>query len=175
MIKKRTARLVVWLVPIVLICWAGYQLIDLYASRSAHQDASRMLFEASSFQIELLSRFMSEASSARTSEQLDALRNAAYSASFVHDRFTRAFPPGHIAELASLNELLQAMLHLQIGGDRPLKAEEQAVLKELEPVLAELSTVYSTLMSEDGTIQRYERRMLEELDRQVISLLKPLK
>ena len=134
-----------------------------------------MLFEASSFQIELLSRFMSEASSARTSEELDALRNAAYSASFVHDRLMRAFPPGQIAELASLDELLQAMLHLQIGGDRPLKAEEQVVLQELEPVLAELSTVYSTLLSEDGAIQRYERGMLEELDRQVIKLLKPLK
>ena len=36
MIKNEQHVLVVWLVPIVLICWAGYQLIDLYASRSAH-------------------------------------------------------------------------------------------------------------------------------------------
>ncbi len=92
--RKSAGRTVLWLIPLVMIIWGVYQVADLYASKAAHQDATRMLFEASSFQIELMSRFLSEAKGIKSSSELSSLTNAVYSASYVHERFARVFPMG---------------------------------------------------------------------------------
>jgi len=162
--KRRIGRMVVWLIPILMIMWGSYQLIDLYQGKTSRANASRMLYEASQFQIELMSRFMSEAQNARTSAELNAVKNAVYSASFVHDRLVRAYPAGQIDGLESLAELLQYILHLQIGGDRPLKEEERETLHELEPVVTKLAEAYGGLMTERAELNRYERSLLKQLD-----------
>lgn len=170
--RRRVGRILIWFIPVLMLIWGTHQLLDLYASRNAHQNASRMLFEASNFQIELMSRFLSEAASAKVSSQLDALKNAVYSASYVHDRFARVFPSGQVDQLESLDGVLQFVLHLQIGGDRPLKEEEQALLKELDPLMAQLAEAYAGLMTENGKLNRFERGLIKDLDEQLLNVLK---
>lgn len=170
--RKRAGRIFIWTIPLLLAVLGAYQLVDLYAGKAAHENASRMLFEAANFQIEMMSRFMSEAKGVRTSGQLNSLKNAVYSAAYVHDRFANSFPAGQIDRLESLDELLQYVLHLQIGGDRPLKEEEREIMLEAEPLLAELAEVYAGLMTEQGKLNRYERGLLRDLDDRLLHVLK---
>lgn len=170
--RRQVGRLIIGFIPILMIIWGSYQLYDLYASKHTHQNATRMLFEASSFQIELMSRFMSEAVSARMSSQLDSLRNSVYSAIYVHDRLASAFPAGQIDDLASLKEILQYLLHLQIGGERPLKQEEKSLLNAMDSLCKELAEAYSGMMGTNGKLKRYERGMVKELDDKLLKLLK---
>lgn len=170
--RRRAVRLLITILPVLMVFLGAYQLYDLYASRNAHQHASRMLFEASYFQIELLSRFMSEASSAKFSSQLDALKHAVYSASFVHERLTRAYPAGQVDQLESLEAMMQFVLHLQIGGDRPLKDTETQLLQELDPLLAELSEAYAGMISQDGKVTRFQSNLVRDLDDKLLNLLR---
>jgi len=169
--RKSAGRYLIWLIPLIMIIWSMYQLADLYASKAAHQDASRMLFEASSFQIEMMSRFLSEAQGVKSSSELDALTNAVYSASYVHERFARAFPDGQVDRLESLEKIMQYVLQLQIGGDRPLKEEELATLHKLEPLFAELAAAYAKLMTDSGKLNRYESGLIRELDNRLLEVL----
>lgn len=170
--RRRAVRLLITILPVLMIFLGAYQLYDLYASRNAHQHASRMLFEASYFQMELLSRFMSEASAAKFSSQLDALKHAVYSASFVHERLARSYPAGQIDPLDSLEALLQFVLHLQIGGDRPLKDTETQLLQELDPLLTELSEAYAGMITNDGKVHRFHSGLVRDLDDKLLSLLR---
>ncbi len=169
--RKAAGRYIAWLIPLIVIIWGTYQIADLRASKAAHQDAARMLFEASSFQIELLSRFLSEAKGIQSSSQLQALTNAVYSASYVHERFARAFPEGQVDRLESLEKIMQYVLQLQIGGDRRLKEEELARLQRLEPIFAELAAAYARLMTDGGRLNRYESGLIRELDDRLLAVL----
>jgi len=170
--RKFAGRTFIWLIPLVMIIWFSYQLADLYTSKAAHQDASRMLFEASSFQMELMSRYLSEAKGIQLSSQLEKLTSAVYSASYVHERFARAFPEGQVDRLESLEKIMQYVLQLQIGGDRPLKEEELAKLQRLEPIFSELAAAYAKLMSDNGKLNRYESGLIRELDNRLLEVLK---
>jgi len=169
--RKRVGRAVFWIIPAVMTVWMTYQLYSLFESRQVRQDAARMLFEASSFQIELMSRFLSEAVNARVSSQLDSLKNAVYAAAYVHDRFASVFPPGQIDDLASLKMLLQYLMHLQIGGDRPLKEEEKSLLQQMEPMYKQLAEAYAGMMDEKGRLIRYGRSLVKDLDDKLLAIL----
>lgn len=170
--RKHAGRIIIWLLPMLMVIWGISQISDLYASKAAHQDASRMLFEASSFQIELMSRFLSEAKGIRSSSDLSALTHAVYSASYVHERFAKIFPDGQVDKLESLEKIMQYVLQLQIGGDRPLKEDELAKLHQLEPIFSELAAAYAKLMSASGSLNRYESGLIKDLDDRLLEVLK---
>jgi hypothetical protein len=155
------------IIMILLICMAGLMVYQLYSAIkpvSHQQDPAMMLHQVSVFQLELLNSFLAEASVARSADDLNSLKQAVYSAQYTHEKLILAVGEQKLSKLSSVSDLMQYILRLQIGGDRPLDEQEIIVFQEVHESFKQLYNTYKTLFSAKGEIITSQKQKLEELD-----------
>lgn len=164
----------------VLILLAGWmvllplwQLADWAKIKREKGDAVQQLYEVAQFQMELLGSTMNEAAAVKTSGQLNEWKRAAYSAAFTHERLVTASAgealPG---KLESMEMLLQWIMRVQLGGERPLKPEELELMKEVAKRYKALFEAYGRLRDKDGDPVSAAAGELTRADRELADVLR---
>lgn len=142
---RKGARTLLWAVVCLMAGVTIFQWASAFGgNKEAAADPAEMLFEASLFQMELLASHAAEAARAVSTGELNGLKQAAYSVEFTHERLRRA-SGGDIPELASVTELLEWIVRLQIGGERKLRPDENERLAAAAPHFAEMHDAYAAL------------------------------
>src|SRR5690606_2695897 len=140
--KTYLKKMMGWLVVSALIIWPCYQIVQSLGESTEKADASKLLYQVAQFQMELLNSALSESTRATSSEELNALLLAVYSANYTHERLDLAEGKS-LTNLSSLEEMIQYLLRLQISGDRPLKQDERDTFAQAEPLYKGIFENYS--------------------------------
>lgn len=167
---RKGARAVVWTVLAVMTIVTLVQWVSLLRTPEPPADAGRMLYEVSLFQVELLGGFMGEAAQAASTDELNGLKQAAYSVEYTHSRLVRASKEP-LPELHSVSAMMELIVRFQIGGVRKLKADEAALLTELAPYCFELHDAYTDLYTEDGALSGEAVERIRKADEEMAMLL----
>jgi hypothetical protein len=126
--RMQAGKLTVYGLVLMLSIWPIFQAIDLFQSKGSDTNPTHLLYQVSLFQMELLSSYLQQTREITDSAQLDALKQSLYSANYTHERLALAVGSDHLAALSSMNQLMQYVLRLQVGGHRVLKADEKQTL-----------------------------------------------
>ena len=162
---RRGARTLLWTAVMLLALVTLIQWIGTMTRKEAAADPLRMLYEVSQLQVELLSSFVGEAAQAGSTAELNALKQAAYSADYTHKRLVMAGGKSW-PELASISELMDVIVRLQIGGDRRLSEEEKQLFRTIAPHFNELQAAYAALMPH-GTVDKASAARVKAADQAV--------
>ncbi|OAS17557.1 hypothetical protein [Paenibacillus oryzisoli] len=171
--QKLIRKTVLYVVVLFLIIWPVYQLVQMLGHQKEDHDATHLLFQVSLFQMEILKSSLEEALQSKSTNELDPVRRALYSAEYTHERLILA--AGGKEELDSLsfmNQLTQYIQRLQLGGARALKADETVTLKEAQKQFGEMYEVYAKMMASNGDIISSQNTELSKLDRELTSFLR---
>jgi hypothetical protein len=152
--------------------WPAYQVYDWMKGRTHHHGAEVLLYQVGAFQVELLGSLLNDSAQSTAAEKLDALKQAAYTASYTHERMTAAFGPDRLTDIACFSQLLQYIMRLQIGGPREIRPDEAETLKEAALSFKELQETYRGLLASDGTVIASQNERLKEADKTVTELLR---
>lgn len=171
--KLKTSRIVITAFVILLIAGSAMQTVRWLRGGSASEgDARTLLYQVSEFHIELLDSLLHEAGNAKTSGDLEPLKQAMYTATYTHERFAAAFGTDRVSSLESLNELMQFMLRLQLGGSRPLKEGETKALQEASTIFDGIAESYGKLLSSGGDVLSSQNDKIAEADGKMTKMLK---
>jgi hypothetical protein len=144
----------------------------MMSSHSERQDAGKLLYQVSLFQMELLGSFLHDLDQMQGTEGLDLLRQAIYTANFTHEHLVLAYGEEELTPLSGLTQLMQYVVRLQIGGQRPLKAEEAQTLDQVRKHYDDLYDAYGKLMSPDHEIISSQNDRLLKTDKAMTELLR---
>ena len=162
--KRRAGKLLVYGIVLFLLLWPAVQIYDSLHSRPEKQDAVHLLYQVSLFQMELLNRCLQEGSSVKDTGELNAWKQALYAASYTHERLVLAVGEEELTPLNSLQQLMQYMLRLQIGGERPLKPEELRTLEEAGKQFSGMYDAYQKLFASGSRIMTSGNEELKKGD-----------
>ncbi|WP_284637847.1 S-adenosylmethionine decarboxylase [Paenibacillus silviterrae] len=155
----------------LLIVWPISQIVGMLQTDAHREEADKLLYKVSFFQMELLGSYLQDAGVVRDTESLAALRQSLYTANYTHDHLVLAYGESALTKLESLSQLMQYILRLQIGGQRPLKTDELQTLSEVNRLYADLYDAYGKLLS-GGDIVSSENTRLAKADKAIAELLK---
>ncbi|MCR8629620.1 S-adenosylmethionine decarboxylase [Paenibacillus radicis (ex Xue et al. 2023)] len=170
---RRRRKLLFYVFLLLAGCWSLYQINSLImGSHTEKQNAGKLLYQVSLFQMELLGSFLHDANQSQGTEGLDMLRQAIYTANFTHEHLVLAFGEDELVPLKGLTQLMQYVVRLQIGGQRPLKADESQTLEQVRKQYADLYDAYGKLMSTDHKIVSSQNERLIKTDKAMTELIK---
>ncbi|WP_312886597.1 S-adenosylmethionine decarboxylase [Paenibacillus foliorum] len=170
---RRRRKLLLYAFLFFLVCWPLYSINSIItSSHSERQDAGKLLYQVSLFQMELLGSFLHDANQTQGTEGLDMLRQAIYTANFTHEHLVLAYGQDELIPLGGLTQLMQYVVRLQIGGQRPLKADESQTLDQVRKQYADLYDAYGKLMSADHKIVSSQNERLIKTDKAMTELIK---
>ncbi|MCZ8513323.1 S-adenosylmethionine decarboxylase [Paenibacillus filicis] len=159
-------------IVVVLVVWPIFQVVHLLGKPSPVERPDKLLYQVSLFQMELLGSYLQTGTKSQTTDGLNALRQAVYSAQFAHDHLILAYGEARLTKLDSLSDLMQYILRLQVGGGRQLRADESQALNDVNNQFAVLYDAYSKLLSSGGDIVSSQNSRLQEADKSISLLLK---
>jgi hypothetical protein len=170
----RRIRIRPWLMAALAVFAVGWPLaqwVSAVQDRNDPYEPVYLLYQVSLFQLELLHNQLEQAAHAGRTEGLDLLRMTAYSVHYTHERLRLAASPrGELVPLASVEEMLQYILRLQVGGSRELNAGETGVFAEASGRFRSLYEAYQTLIGSKGRVIASQNRELERHDRELYEL-----
>jgi hypothetical protein len=167
MARGKSGNLAVFILLVIMAGWSLYQFYGLIHPKSEKQDAARLLYQVSLFQMELLGSFLNEAGHASQTSDLDSLNQSVYSANYTHQRLVLAMGESKLAPLQSIGQLMQFIMRLRIGGERPLKTDEVETIREVSVKFKEFYAVYEQLMSSGSGIVDSNNEKLIKLDAEI--------
>ncbi|WNR45821.1 hypothetical protein [Paenibacillus roseipurpureus] len=172
--KQRVARkTILYGVVLFLIIWPIYQLFHMGGSHKEEHDTKHLLFQVSLFQMEMLKSSLEEAAQSKTTDELNAVKQALYAAAYTHERLVIAVGgEDELTLLASTDQLSQFVQRLQLGGERALKGDEIQTLKEAQKQYNSMYEVYEKMMASNGDIISSQNSKLSELDRNLTAFLR---
>ncbi|CAG7648004.1 S-adenosylmethionine decarboxylase [Paenibacillus allorhizosphaerae] len=170
--RKLKKKLWIYGIVAILIGWPLVQMIGMLTHEKPQEKAEKLLYQVSFFQMELLGSYLTESAKATNTGALNALRQAVYSAQFVHQHLTMAYGSNELSKLESLSQLLQYMMRLQIGASRPLKSDEQQLFMDINMQFADIYDAYSKLMSSRGDVVGSQNDRLVKADKAISDLLR---
>jgi hypothetical protein len=156
----------------VLAAWPLYSLFSAAAGSHGKEDAAKLLFQVAQFQMEVLGSYMVDMDQKKSTGDLDALKQALYSAQFTHERLVLAIGEESLGQMDSLKQLQQTILRMQIGSVRPLKPEELQLFAEVKPHFAQMFEAYGKLWSSGSAMVPSQQKKLAEEDKALALLLK---
>ncbi|UJF32025.1 hypothetical protein [Paenibacillus hexagrammi] len=163
--KKLLPKALFYVLVLFLIGWPLYQIFHTFGEPKEEHNAEHLLYQVSLFQIELLNSYLGQAGSLKDTSELDACKQALYSAGYTHERLVLAAGGSEkLDSLESIPQLMQYIQRLQIGGERKLKTEEIATLQETAEKFKRIYEVYEKLMSSDGQIITSQNEELTKAD-----------
>ncbi|MFE5320176.1 S-adenosylmethionine decarboxylase [Paenibacillus sp. NPDC056579] len=169
---KRKPNIIIYVIVAFLIIWPLYQIIGMVRGHSETEDAGKLLYQVSLFQMELLSSSLHDVDKAKDTNSLNPLRQAVYTASFTHEHLVQAYGAKKLRPLEGLSQLMQYLLRLQIGGQRALKGEEVQTLTESRRLFEEIYDAYGKLMSSGGSMVSSQNNRLVKADKEMVELLR---
>ncbi|CAG7630902.1 hypothetical protein PAESOLCIP111_03242 [Paenibacillus solanacearum] len=170
--RRLKKKLWLYAILILLIGWPVIQMIGMLTSDKPREKAEKLLYQVSFFQMELLGSYLTESAKATNTGALNALRQAVYSAQYVHEHLTMAYGASELSQLESLSQLLQYLMRLQVGASRPLKPDEQQLFLDINAQFAEIYDAYSKLMTSRGSVIGSQNDRLVKADKTISDLLK---
>ncbi len=170
--KRKSGRWLTMIALAAVIGWPTYQLYDWISAKRETRDAAQLLYQVALFQIELLNSSLQSAAGATNTEQLNALKQAVYSAEYAHERLVLAFGEDRLTALSSMAEMMQWIMRLQLGGSREIRPEETGALKETGVSFKALYDTYASLMSSGGEVIPSKNDDLIRIDRELTGLLR---
>jgi hypothetical protein len=172
MAGRRGSKSILIVFMAVMVGWPAYQLYDGYKIHTERHEAVYLLYQVALFQMEMLNRYLDEVGQNADSGGLDGLKQAAYSAAYTHERLVLASGKEHLTELQSLPGLLQFILRLEIGGKRPLGADESLAIRDLNKLFKNFYAEYAKLFSSDKNFIPSQNEKLAKTDRAMADLLR---
>jgi hypothetical protein len=170
--RRYPAPALIWLTIVLLASVTFYQTYDWYRAKTDRTDAAYYLYQVSLFDLQMLAGTLAEAGKLTDTSQLDALREAAYSAQYSHERLARIYAKENMAALDSYKELLQFVLGLQLGGPQAIKPETAKTMRDLSGLYREMSADYAKLLSARHEIISSENAKLVKIDGDIVKLLR---
>ncbi|WP_442603440.1 S-adenosylmethionine decarboxylase [Paenibacillus sp. KN14-4R] len=145
----------------ILLIWPTFQLFSGGSDSSGHHgNAEKLLYEVSLFQMEILNSQLSNPSRFTQTTALDGVKSAVYSVSFTHERLRLAIGENNLADMDGLPQLLQYMMRLQMGAQRPLKSEEMEVFVAASKLVSEMYGNYEKLLTSTGEVVPSQNELL---------------
>lgn len=169
MLKRKVKK---WMMGIVLILVVGlpmYQLMGMMDNRKDPSEATRLLYQVSLFQYELLQSHVRSASLTTDTTQLELLQQSAYSVQYTHQRLAMAMD-GELTELKGIDEMMEYILRLQIGGLRMLDQGETAIFDKAAPIVQETYKAYQGLLTQRTELLTSSHKALRQADAKLYEL-----
>ncbi|WP_187273975.1 S-adenosylmethionine decarboxylase [Paenibacillus sp. N3.4] len=172
--KQHIARKAVkYGIVLLIIIWPVYQLLSMLGPHKEEHDATHLLYQVSLFQMELLNSYLSEAGQMKETGELNAIKQALYSAGYTHERLVLASGGNaYLTSLESLTQLTQYIQRLQVGGERPLKTDELQTLKEAGTQYKNMYSLYEKMMASSGRIVSSQNSKLIDADHSLTSMIR---
>lgn len=171
--KRKKNRDILFLCVILLLIgslvYQGYRIFN--PQHEEQEDAGQMLFEVVHFQMEILNSSLMDVIHMDTTEQLNGLKLAAYSAHFGHERMVKTFGENDLNRLPAIEELVNKITSWQIGGERPLRQNERDILVEYSTSFADLLPIYSLLVDGSHHIVKNQANQLDQLGQKLDKLI----
>lgn len=164
-------KVLLYVILMFLVIWPVYQIYEMATGHGEKEDAGKLLYQVSLFQMELLGSFMQDVEKKDTGA-LNDLRQAVYTANFTHEHLVLAYGTDHLTPLTGLSQLMQYVIRLQIGGNRPMKADESQAMLEVRRQFAELYDAYGKLLSSHNDIVSSQNDRLIKADKAIQELLR---
>ena len=156
------------LILLVSLVYQGYRMMWPHTEG---ENAERMLFEVAQFQMQVLGTSLADAAGSSRTDELNALKLAAYSASYAHDRLAKTFGDGAVDPLKPVGDLVNVITEWQIGGDRLLTDAEKDMLLRYSQLYAGVMPVYEKLLSEDGHVIASQAGQLKKIGKELAKTL----
>jgi hypothetical protein len=172
MVMRRKGRLVVCICILLLIGWPVFRIYGMLHVHSERQDAGQLLYKVSLFQMELLGSFLQQMNKTPDTDGLNSLRQAVYTAMFAHDHLVLAYGENEVSPLNGLPQLMQYVVRLQIGGQRPLRLEEVQTLADIQKLYGDLYEAYGKLLSPSNKIVSSQNDKLAKTDKAIVELIR---
>ncbi|MEC0241602.1 hypothetical protein P4H66_17425 [Paenibacillus dokdonensis] len=157
------------LLLLTILVYQGYRMMR---PQAGHADAEKMLYEVSLFQMQVLNTSLMDASDSENTSQLNALKLAAYSAAFAHDRLVNSLGKDKVYSFSAIGDLVDALTTWQIGGNRPLSEVERELLVKYSELFSGAVSSYQQLLSESGHVISSKNDELEKTGKQLATLIK---
>lgn len=170
--KQAAAKWMVYAVIALLLIWPLQQTADWIRHQGEKQEPVHLLYQVSLFQMELLNSYLIEAGKSKETGELDNLKQSVYSAGFTHERLVLAVGTDELTSLACVTQLMQVIIRLQLGGERPLKTEEIKTLLDAAGKFKGIYESYGKLMSSGGGIVSSQNKELHKLDAELTEILR---
>jgi hypothetical protein len=170
--KRQAGRLTVYGLVLLLSIWPIWQVIDSFQSKMSNTNPTHLLYQVSLFQMELLSSYLQQTREIKDSAELESLKQSLYSANYTHERLALAVGSDHLAVLSSMNQLMQYVLRLQVGGHRVLKADEKQTLLDAATQFQDIYAAYGELMSSRGSIISSQQDKLIKKDESLSNMIR---
>ncbi|OCT14911.1 hypothetical protein A8709_12310 [Paenibacillus pectinilyticus] len=171
--QKLIRKAILYGVVLFLIIWPIYQLTQMFGSPKEDHDATHLLFQVSLFQMEIVKSSLESAAQSKNTNDLDAVKQALYSAEYTHERLVLAAGGNdELTPLTFMSQLTQYVQRLQLGGARTLKADELQTMKETQKEYNDMYAVYEVMMASNGHIISSQNAKLTELDRNLTTFLR---
>jgi hypothetical protein len=144
--KMKGSQALFIVVVMLMLGWIFSSLYHLFHTTSEQQNGSHLLYQIALFQIEMLNSSLADITNLKSTQQLVAIKQAAYSVDYTHERFLISLGSNKTVALFSLKRMMDYILRLQIGGDRSLKPEETQVFVNTGILFKKLYEEYAKLM-----------------------------
>ncbi|CAM3501160.1 hypothetical protein [Marinicrinis lubricantis] len=170
----RLKRTFILVVTALVIGYPAYQILTVMDQEEHREDAVLMLYQVSLFQMEMLRGALVDSENARTTSDLEALKQSLYSAGYVHERFRLAVGSGNLGKLDFPERMQQYILRIQIGGERKLEDRELQPFIETSKIYEGMFETYRQLMSSSKEVYRSQNERLQELDQELSNMFQEM-
>ncbi|MCJ8013814.1 hypothetical protein MUG84_18980 [Paenibacillus sp. KQZ6P-2] len=171
--RRRKSRDILFLCLIALLfailVYQGYRMM---LPQKGHADAEQMLYEVSLFQMQVLNTSLMDAAHSGNTSDLNALKLAAYSAAYTHDRLVNSVGGDKLYPFPAIGGLVDVITSWQIGGNRPLSESEKELLGSYSELFSGAVQSYQQLLSESGHVISSQNDELEKTGKQLAALMK---
>jgi hypothetical protein len=145
--KIKLGKLLIIVVTVLLIGWSIYQIYKQFDTHSEQKNGEHLLYQVTLFQMELLNSALADSAAWTETQQLNILKQAAYSVNYTHERFTVLIGTEKLAALKSVSRMMDYIGRLQIGGNRLIQPEEKQAFQGAGKLYKQLYEAYNHLMA----------------------------
>jgi hypothetical protein len=170
--RRGSSKVVLYGIFLFLLIWPIKLVYDWAHAHGNTEEPIHLLYQVSLFQMELLNSYLNETGKITSTQELDSIKQSLYSAGYTHERLALAVGKDELSPITSINQLMQVVMRLQIGGERPLKTEEIKTLQEASKQFKELYASYEKLISSGGKIVSSQNEKLKKQDADLSELLR---
>lgn len=160
------------LLAVLLLVMPVWQFSDWLKIRGDSERTTVLLYQVTAFQMELLGSSVNEAGRVTTTEALNEWKRAVFAAMYAHERLADAVGSGMPGKLDSLDMLMQWILRVQVGGERPLSKEESELAAGVAESFKPLLEAYSGLIDGEGKLDGTNSGKLKKADAELAELVR---